>query len=180
MDNPISFFRNSVETDIYVGRSAGKMLKRDIEFSQKSVKVISPFLSPDYINMLIQQKKHGIDVRLITSDEIEDYKNFRKNERIITQLIQQERHVDTKAKRVRDKMIKANKVILALWIAGFVLSFYSFDNNFPETIWIFGAAIILLITFGIMQTNIRTKTIYSYSYHELFPFRVFTSPWNRK
>ena len=78
MNENISYFKNSVETDIYIGIGAGKKLLHDIENAQKSVKIVSPFLSPDYIKILIELKEKGLDIKLITSDEIEDYKDRNK------------------------------------------------------------------------------------------------------
>lgn len=173
MNENISYFKNSVETDIYIGIGAGKKLLHDIENAQKSVKIVSPFLSPDYIKILIELKKKGLEVKLITSDEIEDYKNQNK---IIYQLIKQIRTTDEKSKSQRDKLIK-----LKNWfIVSFVLSLFLAISlgYFANSVFYYGLVLSVLLSLSIYFTDrmIRFKKIYNYRYEQLFPFKVFISP----
>jgi phosphatidylserine/phosphatidylglycerophosphate/cardiolipin synthase-like enzyme len=177
MIKDITFFKNAISSDIYIGRGAGKKLLHDLDNAQRSVKIISPFLSPTYIERLIQLKNKGVDVHLITSDEIEDYKIPDKKS-IIPQLIRQERHTDEIKKRRRDKLIRINKWLLSAWISIFLISLFS-SYIFKKSILFEGTVVsgILFIIYISIESYVRKKRIYSYTYNELFPFKVFISPY---
>jgi phosphatidylserine/phosphatidylglycerophosphate/cardiolipin synthase-like enzyme len=177
MINDIFFFKNAVSSDIYIGRGAGKKLLYDLDNAQRSVKIISPFLSPTYVERLIHLKNKGIDVHLITSDEIEDYKTPNKKS-IIPQLIKQERHTDEIKKRRRDKLIRSNILLLSIGILIFLISLFS-SYIFKKSILIEGTivSIILFIIYISIESYVRKIRIYSYTYNELFPFKVFISPY---
>lgn len=173
MNENLSYFKSSVESDIYIGKGAGKKLLHDIENAQKSVKIVSPFLSPDYIKILIGLKERGLDIKLITSDEIEDYKDRNK---IIYQLIKQIVVTDRKSEIQRDKLIKLKN----WYIASFVLSiFLSISlGYFASSIFYYGLILsaLLCLTLYFTDRMIRYKRIYNYHYEQLFPFKVFISP----
>ncbi len=177
MINDINFFKNAVSSDIYIGRGAGKKLLHDLDNAQRSVKIISPFLSPNYVERLIQLKNKGIDVHLITSDEIEDYRTPDKKS-IIPQLIRQVRHTDEIRKRRRDKWIRINKWLLSAWISIFIISIFSF-YIFKKSILLEGTlvSVILFIIYISIESYLRKRRVYSYTYNELFPYKVFISPY---
>jgi phosphatidylserine/phosphatidylglycerophosphate/cardiolipin synthase-like enzyme len=180
MINDITFFKNAVSSDIYIGRRAGKQLLHDIDNAQRSIKIISPFLSPIYVERLIHLKNKGIDVHLITSDEIEDYKTPDKKS-IIPQLIRQVRHTDENQKKRRDILIRIKIWFLLASILIFLISIsspYLLKNfNFLEGIIL---SVVLFITYISIKSTVRKKRIYTYTYKELFPFRVFISPYKRQ
>lgn len=71
---------NGANCDIYIGKGAGKMLINDIQSAKKSIKIVSPYLSPFLVKELIDLQKKDIEVLLITTDGIEDfYGNYEKN-----------------------------------------------------------------------------------------------------
>ena len=73
-------FYNGANCDIYIGKGAGKKLLNDIRNAKKSIKIVSPYLSPFLISELISIRKRNLDVELITTDNIEDfYGNYEKN-----------------------------------------------------------------------------------------------------
>lgn len=61
-----SEFIMSKNNEIYIGRKAGKELLEDIHNAKKSVKIISPYLGPEYVKDLIGVKEKGVEVSLIT------------------------------------------------------------------------------------------------------------------
>lgn len=178
--NEISFFKNSVNTDIYVGQGAGKKLLHEIRNANKSVKIISPFLSPVYVEQLIELKNRGIEVQLVTSDEIEDYKDVSKGS-VLPKLILQERHTDEKRQVNRNKKIKLNKWLLTSWIVTTVILIASFIH-LENIKLLYGLVIpfVLFIIYISLATSIRGTRIFTYSYKELFPFKVFLSPYKHR
>ena len=88
----MGMFFNGANCDIYIGKGAGKKLLEDISNAKKSVKVVSPYLSPSLINELIRLHSKGLEISLITNDNIEDY--YRDSEKNIYRLIIQKSIVD--------------------------------------------------------------------------------------
>ncbi len=170
----MGMFYNNAVCDIYIGRSAGAKLLQDIRNAKKNVKIVSPYLSPSLIKELIFLRSKGIDINLITSDEIED---FYGNDKNINKLIVQKRHVDEKAKQSRDGMISLSGTLLFVMISlavvlvplMFLLKNWSFAYGF----------IVVLLLFFIRDSvvrQIKNKKIYHYTYKQLCPFKVFVSP----
>jgi phosphatidylserine/phosphatidylglycerophosphate/cardiolipin synthase-like enzyme len=52
----------------HVGKNAGVVIERHIKHADKSIKICSPFISPEYAKILTQLAKKGISVKLITSE----------------------------------------------------------------------------------------------------------------
>lgn len=75
---------------IYIGREAGKEIHEKLRNAKKSVKVVSPYLSPDYIKDLINLHKKGIKVTLVTCDKIEtnSYSDFKVLDLVKTERIE--------------------------------------------------------------------------------------------
>ena len=111
-------FFNDAKCDVYIGTGAGKKLMDEIGNAKKSVKIVSPFLSPFLVKKLIEIHSNGIDVQLITTDTIEDFYGDRK--RNIHELIRQEVHIDGQARRTRNKWKNIAKVLNGLTIGLFI------------------------------------------------------------
>lgn len=106
----MGMFYNGANCDIYIGKGAGKKLKDDMYNAKRSVKIISPYLSPYLIKELINLKHRGIEVQLVTVDEIEEYRNSR--EKNIYELIRQHRQTDETAQIKRNKWKKVMTILL--------------------------------------------------------------------
>jgi len=168
-------FCNNAKCDIYIGKGAGKKLMEDMQNARKSIKIISPFLSPFLIKELINSKNRGVDIELITVDGIEDYKD--PSYKNIYQLIRQHRRTDEKAQNKRNRWRKIANLLLVgivmLTITTFFLFIYLKDTRI-----LYGVILILLLLFVryVYKKNIKKKRIYYYSYSQLFPFKVYMSP----
>ena len=98
---------NKAICDIYIGTGAGKKLMEDIEDAKRSVKIVSPFLSPFLVKKLIDLHYRGVEVKLITMDTIEDFYGGRQKN--IRQLIIQDRSIDLEAKTLLLKWISIKR-----------------------------------------------------------------------
>ncbi len=168
-------FYNNTACDIYIGTGAGKKLLHDIEHAKRSVKIVSPYLSPFLIRKLIGLHERNIDVQLITMDTIEDfYGDYEKN---IRQLIIQDRTIDEEAKRIRLKWI-GRKRFLKIFMGTAVLCLCILSVWLQDFIfWIGAAPIILAWILSRYATNkVKNTQIYRYTYRRLFPFKVIVSP----
>ncbi|WP_426276551.1 phospholipase D-like domain-containing protein [Chryseobacterium sp. S-02] len=169
-------FYNNAVCDIYIGKSAGAKLLQDIRNAKRNVKIVSPYLSPSLIKELIFLHNKGINISLITSDEIED---FYGNDKNINKLIVQKRHTDKKAKQSRDSLISMSGILLFAIIALavllvpliFLLKEWKFAYGF-----IF--VVVLFLVRDFIMRQIKNMQIYHYTYQQLFPFKVFISPNN--
>ena len=52
----------------HVGKNAGVVIERHIKHADKSIKIYSPFISPEYAKILTLLAKKGISVKLISSE----------------------------------------------------------------------------------------------------------------
>lgn len=169
-------FYNNAVCDIYIGKSAGAKLLQDIRNAKRNVKIVSPYLSPSLIKELIFLHNKGINISLITSDEIEDFYGYDKN---INKLIVQKRHVDEKAKQSRDHLISLSGTLLFV-IIGLALVIVPLIFLLKEWKFAYGFILVVLLFFvrDFVVRQIKNKRIYHYTYKQLFPFKVFISPNN--
>lgn len=168
-------FYNGANCDIYIGKGAGKKLLNDIRSAKKSIKIVSPYLSPFLISELISFRKRNLEVELITTDNIEDfYGNYERN---IHQLIIQNRETDKEAVEKREKWNDLSKILtyinfglLAILIG---LAYFVRDMKIG-----FGLIpiIIIFLVIKLYRKKIKNTRIYSYWYSQLFPFKVYMSP----
>ena len=111
---------------IYIGKEAGKEIYEEIKNAKKSVKVVSPYLSPDYIKELIKLYKDGRKITLITCDKIEtsSYSDFK-----ISDLIDKEKVFDEKADKLK-KQLFASFIWLFVVSSVFIMPAFIFPFLF--------------------------------------------------
>ncbi len=163
-------FFNNARCDVYIGTGAGKKLMDEIENAKRSVKIVSPFLSPFLVKRLIALHYNGIDVQLITTDTIEDFYGYR--ERNLHKLICKEVHIDGQARRARKKYKITAKLLKGLTI-GFVLLNYWLKDM--RLLWLLIPITILFATARHFKSRAKRKRACSYTYKQLFPFKVVLS-----
>ena len=171
----MAMFYNNTACDIYIGTGAGKKLLHDIEHAKRSVKIVSPYLSPFLIRKLIGLHKRNIDVQLITMDTIEDfYGDYEKN---IRQLIIQDRTIDEEAQRIRSKWIR-RKRFLHILMGAVVLCLCIMSVWLQDFRVLIGMTPLFLIWILSRYAANKAKNIqiYRYAYRQLFLFKVFVSP----
>jgi phosphatidylserine/phosphatidylglycerophosphate/cardiolipin synthase-like enzyme len=171
----MGMYFNGANCDIYIGKGAGKKLLDDIENAKKSVKVVSPYLSPFLIKELIKLRKRNLEVELITTDNIEDfYGSYEKN---IDKLIIQNVETDEEAveKRERWKDISKKIFYLAVWLLVSLIGVIYFVRDLKLGFGLI-PIVILFLVYKFYQSIIKNKRIYNYWYSQLFPFKVYMSP----
>lgn len=168
-------FYNGANCDIYIGKGAGKKLLNDIRNARKSIKIVSPYLSPFLISELISFRKRNLEVELITTDNIEDfYGNYERN---IHKLIIQNRKTDEEAVKIREKWKYISKILT--YINFGLLAILIGIAYFLRDIRVSFGLILIIIIFLVIKfykNKIKNKVIYSYWYSQLFPFKVYMSP----
>lgn len=172
-------YTKSKYTGIYLGRNAGKYINESLDSAKHSVKIVSPFLAPQYIKKLVHLKERGVDVTLITSDKLEESKDYHVyGERCYhTDIIKQDRALDDNALQKRNKNLIYSIYFFAFSICMFIVSLLLlillglnaiyFLVMFFSILGATGSSIWMKLTYDIR--------IYSYSYHPIFRLKVFFS-----
>lgn len=153
---------HSNDSEVYVGRKAGEELIRQIKNAKESVKIVSPYLTPKYVEELIDVQKKGVQVTLLTADEVkEGYGNYSNLSH--RDLIRQEQILDEEKSIERSKGMKwagLSALLIILW-GIFGLNYLIIPN---------------IIISGMIFAKFYSKVIYSYKYHSIFTrLRVFYS-----
>lgn len=168
-------FYNGANCDIYIGKGAGKKLLNDIQNARKSIKIVSPYLSPFLISELINLRKRNLEIELITTDNIEDF--YGSYERNIHKLIIQNQKIDKEAVEKREQWKDIVKILSYIGF-GFFVILIGIVYFFRDIKVAFGLIpiIIVFIVIKHYKDKIRNKRVYSYWYSQLFPFKVYMSP----
>jgi phosphatidylserine/phosphatidylglycerophosphate/cardiolipin synthase-like enzyme len=171
----IFMFLNNTNCDVYIGTGAGKKLMQDIENAKYSVKILSPFLSPFLVRKLIDLHYNNVNVQLITTDTIEDFYGDRK--RNIHELIHQHIHIDREAEALRNRWKKIKQLVnwsMIFFIA--LLGWFALEFKNIRTLGVLIPIVLLFLTGQFLKSRIKGKRVFSYSYEQLFPFKVVVSP----
>lgn len=171
---------NNVLGDIYIGKGSGRIIIEDILAARKSIRIMSPYLSPKLVDILLERFKSGIAVELVTSDEIEDHK--RSENQNCYRIVSQRKHIDEQLK-IRKQLLHWTGIIIlvlfglpALNKLPIVLSQSATPSDY------IGFAISATAAFiGCLLLNYAGKiNFWYYSYHSLFPIKIFHSYFSTK
>lgn len=169
-------FINNAKCDIYVGKSAGKHLLNDIQNARKSVKIVSPYLSASLVKELIKLNAKKLKIELITSDDIEDFKG--KAEKNIHKLIIQNK----KSNGISSEKWQVFSQIIIFSIVGILatmlFAFYE-TENFRIILGFIPVTILYFIHQNFVKKSKKKRKV-SYWYSQLFPFKVYISPYKSK
>src|SRR3989338_2505688 len=156
----------SSKDHIYIGREAGKEIHEKLKNAKKSVKVVSPYLSPDYIKDLINLHKNGIKVTLITCDNIEtnSYSDFKASDLVKTEKIENDN-----SKRLKKFLFKS-----FIWLlAGAIISAVT-ALIFPVLI-LFAGLLFLASIIAIAFSEGISDYSFEIKYEPIFRVKVFDS-----
>ncbi len=155
-------FSNS--NHVYIGREAGKEIHEKIRNAKSSVKIVSPYLSADYLKDLITLHKKGIKVTLITCDKIQNspYSDFRKSD-----LIKEEKIKDEKAVKMRKFLFYSFIFSIVISII-MIIPYFLVSFTIIPTIIAFSLSIISLFAYFLILD-------YSFKYTPIFRIKVFDS-----
>lgn len=163
-------YTDSKYAEVYIGRKAGRDIHDSIENAMHSVKIVSPFLTPQYIKELVHLKEKGVDITLITSDNLEESKIYQRYREHFSHkdVIRQERKTDENALGKRNKSMKLATYVSMISL--FILLFGVFFGFLFLAIGVLGVCLSIIWLYVSFDTK-----IYNYVYHPLFKFKVFFS-----
>ncbi len=154
----------SKESIIKLGRGKGNEILTEIKNARKEVKIVSPYLSPDYIKELINLHNKGVYVTLITCDNLEtnSWSDFKPSD-----IVRKEKIEDAKLKNLK-------KSLYLISIILFLFSIFSFSTIFFMPNLMFIPIVILFISLVLCATGFIIID-HKYEYHPIFRLKVFDS-----
>lgn len=158
---------------IYIGKNAGfkTNILRDIKNAKSSIKIVSPYLTGSYLSELVELNKKGVEITLITADELKEdmygYSKFRHKD-----IIKQNKILNPEARVMKGKINR----ILEL---GFLATLVSFSLYFiSPNLLIISAILVLVILSGLLYSySIKD---YKCEYSCIFRLKVFDSSSGQK
>ena len=158
---------------IYIGKYAGDEIIKEIKNAKSSVKIVSPYLSGNYVKELIHLHNQGRNITLITSDNITEnqkYSDFSTSDLIVKNEV-----VDLTLEKKRKNEITYSLVFL-------IISLFTLINSVIINILFYPSIIILFFSIlGLIYSyNMEIKRA---EYIPIFRIKVFDSssgekPWS--
>ncbi|MBI2630530.1 phospholipase D family protein [Candidatus Pacearchaeota archaeon] len=161
----------SKDDKIYIGRKAGQEIIKEITNAKKSIKIVSPYLSPEYIKELIALHKKGKEITLITADSIKDSESFHSNFRTSDLL-------DKNTSLNKDRY-KKRKSRLYLSFFLFFASIFSLILYFISSFFVYTAVFLFFISIPLI-IYFYSITPYDTTYTPIFRIKVFDSKTGKK
>lgn len=148
----------SNDSTTYIGQNAGEELRNNIHRARNSLKIVSPYLTASYVDDLIKIAKKGVEVTLITANDVEQgdgkFSDFQH-----TDLIDQVRKTNEEKKEKRERGMRYSGIAFIIPILAFLLGYY-----------IVGGSLLLIV--GLIFYYFKDIRIYSYSYNSPIRLRV--------
>lgn len=162
-----SIFTMAANAQVYLGQRAGADLYEQCGRARTSLKIVSPFLNANFIDLLTGLEQRGVTVTLLTSE------NAQSNEEVALKLVRQMRATDEEAAhKRRTGRIYAALSFFVCALAGVV----GFLTRSP-LVYAFAGSLLSVLLFIYFQR----RRIYSYSYSPtLSRLKVFVSPFYRQ
>ncbi len=161
---------------IYLGLGAGKKFVLSyFSKAKKSIKAVSPYIQPSYIEELLKYQARGVNVTLVTVDKIDLDKTGRYSHLEHKDIVRQKQHKNDVAASRRSKGLKFTTAasILSVLIAYLLLR----SGIKMATSFYIVSGLVLLIAFYYFY-HIK---IYTYSYYTPFKrLRIFFSPYKEE
>jgi len=156
---------------IYLGRNAGRDILQEIRKAKHSIKIISPYLTPSYVEELVALNKKGVDITLITADDVEKG-DGRYSTLDHTHLVKQLCEKDEEEAEKRSNRMFWSGIGLATSGVLIVLSFLL-------SLWLLILGLAGMIVAGIYFFWSKEIVVYTYSYETIFKLKICFSQYCR-
>ena len=172
---------------IFIGRNSGALLCKNICDAKHSIQVLSPYVSLEYVELLLNAQKRGVAVSLFAES---DMASNTQREEIYQRVLVQHRSVNGKvqvAKYIGMLLCIALTACLTFFVywgykKGFIPSFQEIRSAGPNMTIMIGLAILFFLAVCIMRwflILVRMR-IYQYRYTPKFDLVIFASPYDKK
>lgn len=160
--------------ELYIGRSAGEQLSRDLKNAQQEITIISPYIDQEKAKDLIKLSKEGKDIKLAFTDL--DL-NKDTHQHLIRTLTMQEQKEDSELEAKKQQKLSQNLSYIIFSTVGIVLLLllanYLMPQYFNQLALILPfAAILLLASLLKKRSMINKQSTYSYEYWPKINFKI--------
>ena len=158
---------------ISLGRGHGIEILNAVKNAKKEVKIVSPYLSSSYLEELVNLKQKGVEITLITSDNLtEQGTNYSFDD---SKVIKQEKVEIPGSIEKKESLRKSLRGFFFAFLLTLPLYFFS-------PFFLIISALLLIIS-GIFFFNEISLKQYIYKYFSVFRLKVFDShsgekPWS--
>lgn len=152
------------ETEVHLGKNAGKPILAAIQNARGSIRVMSPYLGAALVDALLKKAGEGLDVRLLTSTEFEE-----RGEASARRLIIQKRHVRSVVRVLRGLGLMVFFVVLTAALAASGVGYLRGPEELRMA-WMAAPPALAMILL------LRSIRVYSYSYDPRIPMAAIISP----
>ncbi len=156
---------------IYLGKGAGSRAKKQMENAQHSIKVMSPYLSPDLVNLLVQKASQGVEVLLITSDDHSSRFDPTGQGQVVKQLVTQCRFVNEEARADKQQKIWLYRFLTILFIVLIFICLLVMPNIKTKTSFSV-LCLILALVFSSKVKEAKKLPIFQYKYSKKLNFKI--------
>jgi phosphatidylserine/phosphatidylglycerophosphate/cardiolipin synthase-like enzyme len=150
--------------ELYIGRGAGKEIENAVRNAKKSIYIISPFLSPRLVDLLIKKNEEGVEVKLITCVDFANRFTDKYTD-IYKKLVRQNVTEDQKALNKRSRL---RKVSTLLALIAFLLLGAGYIDLYNQPAILFITAAVLGVASLLVWNYSSNVAIYYYSYSSVF------------
>ena len=157
---------NNVNTDIYIGLNAGEEIYNTILNAKKSIAIVSPYLSANYVDLLVQLQEKGIDVTLLSNSDCVKGEGNQIN--ILKKCIEQKQTLNEEADATRKKGILVVRGLILLLVLFNIFSVY--DGSYTSLYSLF--LLLILLPLG---SYYKSMKIFNYTYNYLLKPIFFAS-----
>jgi phosphatidylserine/phosphatidylglycerophosphate/cardiolipin synthase-like enzyme len=152
--------------EVFAGRMAGERIQESIHNAKKSITIVSPYLTPDYVDMLLQKQAEGVSIKLLTGT---DLTSRYKRDKAYRKLIRQTTIINNDRLDRRNRLTLLSTTIIILSIILGLLGV--FTEAILMVFWLsaFIAAPILVFALKMKYTH--------YEYKPQFEMGIIISPY---
>jgi hypothetical protein len=174
----IQFNGKITSSDLYIGQKAGDEIEATIASAKKSIKIISPYIAENNVQLLIDKQKQGVNVALLTSDDSRHFNNPH-NSRILRDVIIQNRHENTKKKKIRKWVFLSFWIVIIVCIvtATIIIKTANVTEVVSSAYFLKTVITVLLVETTLISIWKKIR-VFSYSYETPFPLSFVVDPVN--
>jgi phosphatidylserine/phosphatidylglycerophosphate/cardiolipin synthase-like enzyme len=171
----------SVVGEFYIGSGVGNYMLSDLENARKSIKIISPYLSDSFLDILFKKSAGGCNVSIITLQGSSSPGDPIGQKKLILNAVRQTTHTnqDLLARRKRWLPITLGLLII-FTIAFFVFAFFLLidENILRMATTCMALSLLGFLSCLFLRRYIRKIRVNFYDYNFTFPFKILKSSKN--
>jgi len=120
---------------VYIGTNCGEEIEDQIQNACKSIKIMSPYVSEEKLDLLLKAQEKGVDVTLVTTNSFEDRNAGKYKNDLFRKFIKIYPYVDEDKQYFKKKWIFYNFLGILI-LVGLVIAGFSETIQILNNIWV--------------------------------------------